>query len=78
VSAAPPGRARAALAVALAAGVPGALAAAPGDPDPGFDIDGRQTFGYGGECPTELRGYPGGGRRGRRNGCCLRAAGPVL
>jgi uncharacterized delta-60 repeat protein len=41
-------RALAALAVALAAAAP-TLVAAPGDPDPGFDVDGRRAFGYGGD-----------------------------
>ena len=47
-----PGRSLAALLVALAAVAASAAAvagAAPGDPDPGFDVDGRVTFGYGGD-----------------------------
>ena len=40
------GRSLAALLVALAAvAAPAAASAAPGDPDPGFDVDGRVTFG---------------------------------
>jgi uncharacterized delta-60 repeat protein len=45
-----PGRLLAALLVALVAAAAAAgAAAAPGDPDPGFDVDGRVTFGYGGD-----------------------------
>src|SRR5262245_61543422 len=45
-----PGRPLAALLVALVAvAAPAVAAAAPGDPDPGFDVDGRVTFGYGGD-----------------------------
>jgi uncharacterized delta-60 repeat protein len=45
----PARRAIAALAAALAAAASGVLAAAPGDPDPRFDVDGRRAFGYGGD-----------------------------
>jgi uncharacterized delta-60 repeat protein len=45
----PARRALAALAAALAAAAPGMLAAASGDPDPRFDVDGRRAFGYGGD-----------------------------
>ena len=55
-------RALAALAAVLAvAAAATALAAAPGDPDPGFDVDGRRTFGYGGEDrATDLALLPDG------------------
>lgn len=45
----PARRAIAALTAALAAAASGVLAAAPGDPDPRFDVDGRRAFGYGGD-----------------------------
>jgi uncharacterized delta-60 repeat protein len=61
VSASRRGRRIAALAVALAAAAPAALAAAPGDLDPGFDVDGRRAFGFGGEDrATDVALLPGG------------------